>query len=211
MKLLTMLAAAVCFMVCADARDIKTLDGKVYKNAEICDSTPYSIDISYVPEGGGLGIKELFFKNLPEDIRKEFKYNEKKAAAVQKKVAVLRWKLEQQHLEAYKKELKFEQKEDAQEEHITSVICAHKRYYKLLTVETDDNGAIAWADYVYSNVTEGHEGKVYVYGLQTSPQGSAWEGYLYPVGLEVDGYPAYTTNADDAYGIVMTQQKNSGN
>ena len=206
MKLFAMFVAAVCFVLCAEARDIKTLDGKVYKNVTICDSTAYSIDISYTPEGGGIGIKELFFKNLPEDIRKEFKYNPEKAASLQKKVAAYRWKLEQQQLEAYKKELKYEQKEDAQEEHITAVICAHKKFYKLLTIKTDSNGAVAWADTVYANETQGHEGKVYVFGLQDSPQGSAWEGYLYPVGFEVDGQPAYSTNTDSAYGIIVSKK-----
>ncbi|OGV36805.1 MAG: hypothetical protein A2020_03245 [Lentisphaerae bacterium GWF2_45_14] len=209
MKPFAMLVAAVCFVLCAEARDIKTLDGKVYKDVTICDSTAYGIDISYTPEGGGIGIKELFFKNLPEDIRKEFNYEPKKAESLQKKVAMYRWKLEQQQIEAYKKELKYEQDEEAQEEHITAVICAHKKYYKLLTISTDGNGAVAWADSFYSNVTEGHEGKVYVFGLQDSPQGSAWEGYLYPVGFEVNGQPAYATNTDDAYGMIMN--KKSGN
>ena len=206
MKLLGIFTVAVCLIACAQARDITTLDGKVYKNVTICDSTAYSIDISFTPEGGGIGIKELFFKNLPDDIRKEFKYNPEKAKSIQNKVAVLRWNIEQKQIEAYKKELKFEQKEDAQEEHITSVICAHKKFYKLITIKTDDNGAVAWADTVYANITEGHEGKIYVFGLQDCSQDSAWEGYLYPVGFEVDGRPAYTTNSYDAYGIIMKRQ-----
>ncbi len=209
MKLLGIFLAAVCFIACAQARDIKTLDGKVYKNVTICDSTAYSIDISFTPEGGGIAIKELFFTNLPEDIRKEFKYNQEKAAAMQKKVAIRRWKLQQEEYAAYKKELNLENKEAAQEERISEVICSHKKFYKLLTIDTDTNGAIAWADSIYSNITEGHEGKLYVFGLQNYSQGSAWEGYLYPVGFEVNGYPAYATNSYDAYGIIMTHQ--SGN
>jgi len=56
------------------SRDITTLDGKTYKSIQIIDNNPVGIEIQ-----SGSGVTLLKFKNLPENIRREFHYDPQKA------------------------------------------------------------------------------------------------------------------------------------
>lgn len=66
------------------ARDISTLSGKTYKNATVFDSNAAELVISYKNASGWDIVKSIPFTDLPEDIRKEFKYDPAKGEAYEK-------------------------------------------------------------------------------------------------------------------------------
>lgn len=66
------------------ARDISTLSGKTYKNATVFDSNAAELVISYKNASGWDIVKSIPFTDLPEDIRKEFKYDPVKGEAYEK-------------------------------------------------------------------------------------------------------------------------------
>lgn len=66
------------------SRDITTLSGTTYKNATVFDSNAAELVISYKNATGWDIVKSIPFSNLPEDIRKEFKYDPVKGEAYEK-------------------------------------------------------------------------------------------------------------------------------
>jgi len=54
---------------------------------------PGGLTISYVPEGGGIGIQRIPFEFLPDDLQKQYGYNPQKAAQyeVERKKAMAEW------------------------------------------------------------------------------------------------------------------------
>jgi len=54
---------------------ITTLDGKIFNAVTVQRVEPDGLEVSYVPEGGGLGLAKLKFRNLPEDLRRQYGYN----------------------------------------------------------------------------------------------------------------------------------------
>ena len=55
-------------------KGFKTLEGKHYKNVEVLSISPAWLEMEF--DGG---IKRIYFKDLPENIQKEFGYNAKRA------------------------------------------------------------------------------------------------------------------------------------
>jgi hypothetical protein len=185
------------FGATVSARDITTLDGTTYKNVRISSVTPVGFDISYKPEGGGIAIKELFFKNLPENIRKEFHYNAENATKFAEKVSRIRIKREQAALNACQKKLAEQKATQNKRDHIMSVVYSHKKKVTVKVTENTGNGIIGWASLRFASVTTGQLGKVFVMGLGV-PQGGEWAGTIYPVGTQLEGYHAFETSLDSA-------------
>lgn len=65
------------------SRDITTLSGTTYKNATVFDSNPGELIISY-PDKDLTVVKPIPFTDLPDDIKKEFKYDPVKGEAFEK-------------------------------------------------------------------------------------------------------------------------------
>jgi hypothetical protein len=193
------LVAGLVFSACA--RDITTLDGKTYKNVQISNVTPAGFDIAYTPKGGGLAIKEMFFKNLPEKIRKEFGYTPKRAQAFEEKVNRIRQERQKKEEWQYKQKLKKEKKEEAENDHLMSQIQAGRLFVYFKSLKTAGNGSVGWGSLTDASVTTGQLGKIYLVGLQL-PNGAEWSGYIYPLDTNIDGYTAYASNMPQALEIV---------
>lgn len=55
---------------------ITTTDGKTYQMTRLVSAPPDGLVVQYRPEEGGVGLRLIKFRNLPEDLRREFNYNE---------------------------------------------------------------------------------------------------------------------------------------
>jgi len=58
---------------------ITTVDGRVYHDVTVIRSDPDGILINYTPEGGGIGMAKLRFRNLPNDLQSRYGYDAKSA------------------------------------------------------------------------------------------------------------------------------------
>jgi hypothetical protein len=66
------------------SRDITTLTGAIYKNATVFDSNAAELVISYKNASNWTIVKSIPFTDLPDDIRKEFKYDPAAGEAYEK-------------------------------------------------------------------------------------------------------------------------------
>lgn len=55
---------------------ITTTDGKTYRMTRLVSATPEGLVVEYRPGEGGVGVRLLRFRDLPEDLRREFNYDE---------------------------------------------------------------------------------------------------------------------------------------
>jgi hypothetical protein len=69
---------------------LKTRDGRVFICAKVDQTDPDGISVSYQPEGGGIGIAKLKFRNLPDDIQKAYGYNPQAETAFNIQQAAMR-------------------------------------------------------------------------------------------------------------------------
>lgn len=191
----------------AFAKDITTLDGKTYKNVQVSNITPAGFDISYTPKGGGLAVKEIFFKNLPEKLRKEFGYNAKRARIFEERVNRIRAERQKQAEWRYERQLKKENEEEAEDDHLMSQIQAGRIFVYLKSIETLGNGTIGWASATDASVTTGELGKIFVEGVQLA-NGAEWSGYIYPIDTDTESYPTYTASMEQALTLVKSNLAN---
>jgi hypothetical protein len=82
--------------------DIKTLDGTVYKNADVINTMPDGILVNFAGKNGFNTVKLLKFNDLPVSIQKKYGYDPKKAENFEKEHH--EWLNKQQALEKKKKE-----------------------------------------------------------------------------------------------------------
>jgi hypothetical protein len=61
--------------------EITTLDGKTYKGVTVQRVDPDGLTVGYAAAGGGTGAAKIKFKNLPDDLQRQYKYDPDKAAA----------------------------------------------------------------------------------------------------------------------------------
>lgn len=81
------LAISLIFCAVARAEEITTTDGKVYKDVTVIRAEPDGLAVTYRPEGGGMGMGKLKFRNLPENLQRQYEYDEHKAVAYEVKQA----------------------------------------------------------------------------------------------------------------------------
>jgi hypothetical protein len=60
--------------------ELMTKLGTVYKKFQVEKADPAGLIISYVPDGGGIGMEKVPFEFLPDDWQKRYGYDPKKAA-----------------------------------------------------------------------------------------------------------------------------------
>lgn len=197
--LVLFIIAAIAFPIYA--RDIKTISGKVYKNVEISSVTPIGFDISYTKADGTFVIRELYFKDLPDDVKNEFKYDQAKAEAFQKKVNVIQQKRAEKLAADRKRELQEIAATDANIASYRSAVYSHRMYAVLKSVRPYAKGTLAWVSSPNQAVTDDSY-KVYIAGI-VLPQNAEWEGYIYPIGEDQEGYEAYCTSLDMATSLKM--------
>ena len=196
--LMVLLIAALSSSVYA--RDLKTKDGKIYKNISISAVTPIGIDIAY-KKNNTTFIQLIRFSNLSEEQQKEFAYNPEKA-----KNYITRIK---KHVEAsdktYENKLKKETKEDIADEELASRIEAGRINAVLKVKEVKNDGIIAIADNLDQNLSysSGHMGKVFIYRL-LGMSGAEEARIIYPVGIRKYGLPCYAPTLELA--ILLSKQ-----
>lgn len=59
---------------------ITTQKGKTYQSARLVSAEPDGLVIEYKPQTGGFGMTKLKFRDLPENLRQQFNYDEGAAA-----------------------------------------------------------------------------------------------------------------------------------
>lgn len=64
----------------AHPTEITTLDGTTYKGVTVQKIDPDGLTIAYAPATGGIGAAKIKFKNLSEDLQRQFNYNPENAA-----------------------------------------------------------------------------------------------------------------------------------
>lgn len=176
------------------AREIKTTDGKVYKNVSISSVTPVGIDIFYVKDGGYF-IKLLPFTLLSKEIQKEFGYDPQKAktylANLKNHSEMIRKKHEEQ--------VKQDKTKNAKHYEMISRIEAGKVNAILKITAVKPDGIIAYADNQGNTSTyvSGRMGKVFVYGL-IGMSGAVEARWIYPTGQTKYGFPCYAVTLDQA-------------
>ena len=209
MKLFVFCFAAFCMVSMAAARDITTLDGATYKNVTITNSSPVGITISYDAPDGTAVIKGLDFRNLPEDIRKEFGYTEVRAAEFEKHA------LEYRNV-AYKAALKkaaanaaVESRDEVQAkqiDHIQAFLFSKRQYIRFHAIMPYNNGAIGYAAAADRTLLYGDYGIIFVKGLNGT-QGTRWSGYIYPTDQTVTtsngSYAVYNSSLTQAAAEAM--------
>ncbi len=84
MKILFAAVLVALFSLTLFARDITTLSGATYKNATVFDTNAAELVISYKNASNWTIVKSIPFTDLPDDIRKEFKYEPAKGEAYEK-------------------------------------------------------------------------------------------------------------------------------
>ncbi len=193
------------------ALDITTLDGKTYHNVQISSVTPAGFDISYTPSGGGIAIKNLLFKDLPEKIRKEYHYNPQKAAHFQSRVNYYQKQRQDKMIEQYEAKVKEEQAEERRREELNAVVMAGRRYVVFKAVMSYPNGTDGYIDSPQETCTTGQEGRIFLVA-KCMPQGNQYEGYIYPinqtVALDNLKLSCYVTNLETA--ITLWNPKGTG-
>ncbi|OGV55237.1 MAG: hypothetical protein A2017_09425 [Lentisphaerae bacterium GWF2_44_16] len=200
----SVLCAVLFIAATLSARDITTLDGKTYKNVQISSVTPAGFDICYAPDKGGVAIKEIFFKDLPESIRKEFNYNPQKAEAFTKKVDRITQMRDEEVAKEYQQTMAQEAKQEARHDKYEAIAYAGKINVILNGILPSNHGLIAWAKTPNATVTTGTIGKVFIIGLDTVPNGGSWAGYIYPTKTTASGFPCYTITLEQAI-IIMEE------
>jgi hypothetical protein len=77
---------------------ITTLDGKTYKDVTVERVDPDGLTVGYPLAGGGTGAVKIKFKNLPEDLQRQYKYDPDKAAAYEARQAqgMAAWRIQRQ-------------------------------------------------------------------------------------------------------------------
>lgn len=66
---------------------ITTVDGRVYNDVTVIRSDPDGLLVNYTPDGGGIGMAKLRFRNLPNDLRSRYGYDEKSASDYEQRQA----------------------------------------------------------------------------------------------------------------------------
>ena len=206
---LTALCAVLFIAATISARDITTLDGTTYKNVQISSVTPAGFDISYTPQGGGLAIREIFFKDLPENIRKEFNYNSQKAESFTKRVDRITQMRNEEIEKEYQQTLAQEAKQEARHDKYEAIAYAGKIHVTLNGIQSSSQGLIAWAQTPNATLTTGTLGKVFIIGLDTVPNGGSWAGYIYPTKTKANGLDCYTVTLEQAI-IIMEENSALG-
>jgi hypothetical protein len=67
--------------------EITTRDGKTYQGVTVQRVDPDGLTVGYAVAGGGPGAAKIKFKNLPDDLQRQYKYDPDKAAAFEARQA----------------------------------------------------------------------------------------------------------------------------
>jgi hypothetical protein len=73
-------AAAATTQTSTLPHTITTQEGKTYRSVQLVSTDPDGLVIQFRPQEGGIGMAKLKFRNLPEQLRQDFNYNENAAA-----------------------------------------------------------------------------------------------------------------------------------
>jgi hypothetical protein len=106
-RIITISAIIALISYGAFARDFKTLDGKIYKNAKIKIEKPNGIGILH-----STGITFIKFINLPEEVQKEFNFDRSKALKYEEEIKQQKGKRAQELAEKMKIALKKQAEKD---------------------------------------------------------------------------------------------------
>jgi hypothetical protein len=199
---LFLFCAAFAISNVIQALDIKTLDGTTYKNVTVTNVLPNSIDIFYTRKDGTPVLRGIKFTNLPEDIRKKYKYSPQRAKVFEKNCQEYQKKrfdkmmaLEKRNQALYKKQQKLFDEADE----VAALIYARRQNIYIHVVRPVDGGVIGYASSAYNTLTSGNYGKYFVRGISGS-NGQKFKVVIYPTGKTIsfeDGtFPVYDTSLE---------------
>ena len=186
--------------ISVSALDIKTNDGKVYKNVHVSSITPIGFDISYTDKDDNMLMRGLKFTEVSKKIQKEFNYKPQKAIAFKKKIKLYRAKQIKHRLAEIKAGGSNAFLNDY--EHIKAMVYGKRMNQVLLHIIRETHGGvIADVKSEHATLTSGQYGRVYVSGVHGG-NGASWNGNIYPTGRHVrvssGSYPAYSSSLDMA-------------
>jgi hypothetical protein len=92
---------------------LKALEGATFNNVSVQRVEPDGLQVSFVPEGGGLGFAKLKFRSLSESLRQEYGYDAVSGDEFESNQArgQASWQAENLHWEAQKQQAQTEQRE----------------------------------------------------------------------------------------------------
>ena len=149
--------------------NITALDGTVYKNAKVFNTTPDGILINFVGEDGFNTVKLLKFNNLPASIQEKYGYDPKNAVNYEKKhhawlnkqQAIEKEKLAEQAAEQQQKKLnaKIKQtgnasvKQQTQKEKLNGLVNSLDKMSDNNKKQPDGNGELSVGNLVHDAVS----------------------------------------------------------
>ncbi len=209
MKLSVFCLMAFYMISMVSARDITTLDGAAYKNVTITDSSPVGITIMYDKPNGATVIRGLDFRDLPEDVRKEFGYTEVKAKEFEKHAREYQNMLYRDALKKAAANAAVEQRDEElskQIDHVQAFLSSKRKYVEFTGIRPHKDGMIGYATAADRTLLYGDYGDIFVRGLGGS-QGTYWSGYIYPTDEKIattDGtYSVYNSSLAQATADAM--------
>jgi len=209
MKLSLFCLVSLCAISMLCARDITTLEGITYKNVTVTNSSPVDITITYDRADGVTVIKGLDFRDLPEDIRKEFNYTEVRAKEFAKHTSEYQAMLYKEGLKKAAANAAVEKQTEEvskQIDHIQSFLSSQRKYIRFECIRAHKSGLIGYADAADRTLLYGNYGKIFLGGLSGS-NGTCWTGYIYPTDRTVtttDGtYPVFNSSLAQATAEAM--------
>jgi len=196
------------------AEDITALDGTVYKDAQVLDSNPLGIDITYKNTDGTTVVKGLKFTNLPEAIQKKYGYNPNNIAGYDSVVKKYQGQSlqdivqkQQQQIVEFKKALAGKTGEydiDLKHKDYDELLFSRRNAVTVKAVSATSQGMLVEIEQVHSGPPPAKQ--VIVDGL-TIPVGSTWNGFIYPTGIKANasgqkGIPVYAEKLDNALSLL---------
>ena len=195
--------------------DITTNDGTIYKDVQVLESTPITLDITYKTKKGVI-VKSIKFTQLSKELQQKYKYSAKTAAAFTQKIKLYKKK---QLAEAYKLALANDKLQKdingktAKIKELKAMIYAKRiKNVQLNVIRVATNGVVAYCKAARPDahsLLTGNDGKVFILNHNIS-SGDQWWGNLYPVNQTVslnDGiFPVYTISLDKAVAVVLKQK-----
>jgi hypothetical protein len=209
----------ILFFVCLliNAKTIETNDGQIFMNATVFDKKVNGIVIKYVDENNFDCLKFINYKNLPENVQKEYGYN--KVSANEYDAKHQQW-LHQQYLKEEADKLRSDEMSNliakVQDQIQNSSI--EIQFEASATVEQGSTGR-CWR--IYPNGQQVYEGFILLYGEEfgdsggdsgdgESKGGSTWGGNVCPLGENIanngEDLPCYAETGL-AFQILLNREK----
>ncbi|MDD5728803.1 MAG: hypothetical protein PHV59_09580 [Victivallales bacterium] len=204
----------------AQALNITTQDGKVYKNVTVTNVLPNAVGFMYTDKNGNLAIRDIDLALLTKDLQKKFNYSPQNAQTFTTQAAKFQKERDELLAKHHQEEMKLLQQQQnvsSELDHIKAALYTHRIVCWIHIIRAvDPDSCIAKVAMPRSAAKFGHLGMIYIRNL-TGAQNARIGATLYPTGTTKtfqDGvFPVYDADLT-SYALELLQQKeqdNSGN